>query len=89
MRVGHITTTRTYDKDVLTLPPLTRNPLRNALCLFLDDPFHPSLRLHKLSGKLKSHWSIFLDLRHRVIFRHGEKSGEVILISVGTHAIYE
>lgn len=39
------------------------------LKLFVKDPFHPQLRTHKLSGKLKGLWAFSIDYKYRVIFR--------------------
>lgn len=35
---------------------------------FTVDPFAPSLRTHKLSGKLKEFWSFSVDYDERVLF---------------------
>jgi len=44
---------------------------------------HPSLRLHKVSGRFGSVWSISIDMDVRVIFR---LKGELInLLGIGTH----
>jgi len=34
-----------------------RERFRAKLKAFIEDPFHPSLRTHKLSGKLKDYWT--------------------------------
>ncbi len=56
--------------------------------LFLQNPLHPSLRLHKLSGELSGYWSISLDRKNRIILQPLEDN-TYLLISIGTHAIYE
>ncbi|MFA5948023.1 MAG: type II toxin-antitoxin system mRNA interferase toxin, RelE/StbE family [Candidatus Gracilibacteria bacterium] len=56
--------------------------------LFRENPFYPSIRLHKLKGKLYGLWSISLDLRYRIIFKITD-DGVVLLVSIGTHAIYD
>lgn len=56
--------------------------------LFRANPFYPSLRLHKLHGKLQGLWSISLDFRYRIIFQSLE-NGDILFISVGLHAIYD
>ncbi|MFC1616235.1 type II toxin-antitoxin system YafQ family toxin [Patescibacteria group bacterium] len=55
---------------------------------FRDNPFHPSLRLHKLKGKLEGLWSISIDMKYRIIFKN-MKDGNILFISVGMHSIYE
>ena len=59
-----------------------------TVLLFQKNPFHPSLRLHQLEGKLKGYWSISIDLQYRIIFRFLD-NGDALFASVGTHAIYE
>jgi len=36
--------------------------------LFIDDPFDPKLKTHKLSGKLKGMWSFTIDYNLRLVF---------------------
>jgi mRNA-degrading endonuclease YafQ of YafQ-DinJ toxin-antitoxin module len=36
--------------------------------MFVDEPFHPTLKTHKLSGKLEGAWSFIIDYDCRVIF---------------------
>jgi addiction module RelE/StbE family toxin len=54
------------------------------LKLFAEEPYHPSLKTHKLTGKLKDYHSFRIDLDYRVIFEFVE-SEKVILIDIGTH----
>jgi len=56
--------------------------------LFKENPFHLSLRLHKLKGKLEGLWSISIDMKHRIIFKSLE-DGVILFVSIGMHAIYE
>lgn len=65
----------------------TKDRVKKALRLFVENPLHPSLRLHRLSGKLNRYWSISVDRKYRIILEREE--GFVVLVSVGTHAIYE
>jgi addiction module RelE/StbE family toxin len=52
--------------------------------LFTQDPFHPQLKTHKLSGKLKNLWSYSVDYDLRVIFYFENKS-KVVFIDIATH----
>ena len=55
--------------------------------LFRENPLHPSLRLHALTGKLKGLWSISVTKHYRIIFeRHTD--GVVVFVSIGNHDIY-
>ncbi len=51
---------------------------------FLENPFFPQLRTHKLSGKLAGQWAFSIDDDCRIVF---EFVGEdrVLLIDVGSH----
>ena len=64
---------------------------RYAKCIFIleNDPFHPSLRLHKLKGKLTDFHSISINMEYRVIYKNcyyrKYKNNEIIPIDIGTH----
>ena len=36
--------------------------------MFINEPYHPQLRTHKLSGQLKNLWSFSIDYDLRIIF---------------------
>lgn len=63
------------------------NKTTKQLKLFQLQPNHPSLRLHKLSGKLEDTWSISITRSVRMVFYyrilHEEK--RAVFISLGTH----
>ncbi|OGL59629.1 hypothetical protein A2752_00855 [Candidatus Uhrbacteria bacterium RIFCSPHIGHO2_01_FULL_46_23] len=56
--------------------------IKKQLSLFQTDPQHPSLRIHKLSGKLKNTWSISIDMSYRMIY---EISDTYYFFHIGTH----
>ena len=45
------------------------------------DPYHPSLRLHKLQGKLEGVFSVSINITYRIII----EDGKIILLDVGHH----
>jgi mRNA-degrading endonuclease YafQ of YafQ-DinJ toxin-antitoxin module len=51
---------------------------------FTIDPFDPSLRAHKLSGKLKELWSFSLDYDARVLFYFTD-DGKAVFVDIGSH----
>ena len=57
--------------------------LKEKLSVFSNDPLLPSLRLHKLQGKLATLWSISLSDSYRVIFAY-VKNG-IIFMDIGFH----
>jgi addiction module RelE/StbE family toxin len=65
-----------------------KNKFKEKLELLKEDPFHPFLKTHKLSGKLKDYMAFRVDYNIRVIFKFIEKN-KILLIDIGTHdAIY-
>ncbi len=57
---------------------------RSKLELFTVNPFHVSLRTHKLSGKLKEYWSFSIEYDLRVVFYFADKE-KVVFVDIGTH----
>ena len=49
------------------------------------NPFHPSLRLHKLQGKLDSLHSVSIDMQYRISIEFYIKDNRIIPINIGTH----
>lgn len=56
--------------------------------IFRKNPFHPSLKTHKLQGKLSEFWSFSVDYKYRIIFEFMENK-IVHFHSVGDHNIYD
>lgn len=65
------------DKDLTT-------QISKQLELFQLHPQHPSLRTHKLSGKMKNRWSISLSRSLRIIYILLE-TDEAYFIAIGSH----
>ncbi len=88
MEVKEIYYNDEFAKQFKNLPKIIQKKALKAEKFFRANPFHPSIRLHKLQGKLKDYWSISLDRKHRIIFLV-EQNGNIIFISIGKHSIYE
>ena len=58
--------------------------IRKQLSLFEENPKHPSLRTHKLTGNLKNHWSISITKSVRMVYIL-EKKDLAFFIDMGTH----
>ncbi len=56
-----------------------------TLTLLSDNPFHPSLRLHKLKGNLEEYHSVSIDMSYRIVIEFIIKDGEIIPIDIGSH----
>ncbi len=49
------------------------------------DPYHPSLHLHKLKGKLRDYHSISITMQYRVVIDFIIQDNEIIPIDIGVH----
>lgn len=56
-----------------------------ALEIFMNDPFAPQLKTHKLSGVLKDLWSFSVEYNIRVIFYFQKDPTGAVLVNFGTH----
>jgi len=56
-----------------------------TLTLLEHDPFHPSLRLHALKGRLTGLHSVSINIQYRITLELELREGEIILVSVGSH----
>ena len=74
---------RIYRKKVKNDDEL-KNRFWSAVEIFVKDPFQPSLRTHKLTGKLEGLWAFSVSYDCRVIFKFLSKT-EILLIDIGGH----
>ena len=49
------------------------------------NPFHTSLRLHRLSGSLSDLHSISINISYRITLEFLVEDGKIILVNVGSH----
>ena len=56
-----------------------------TLRLLEANPFHPSLRLHKLSGNLEKLHSVSLDMQYRITMEFYMEDEKIIPVNIGTH----
>ncbi|MCR4313764.1 MAG: type II toxin-antitoxin system RelE/ParE family toxin [Candidatus Uhrbacteria bacterium] len=77
-----------FKRGAKRLPVSLRPVIEERLELFQEDPFAPTLKTHKLEGKLRDYWSFSVDYRYRVIFSFEGKS-KILLHSVGDHSMYD
>ncbi len=74
---------RAYKKTLKSKPDLDKK-FWKLISLFERDPFHPMLKTHKLSGKLKGLWAFVVEYDCRVVFEFMGKD-KAILVDIGTH----
>ena len=56
-----------------------------TLAIIEQDPFHPSLRLHALEGRLSGLHAVSINLQYRITLELELHEQEIILVSVGSH----
>ena len=56
-----------------------------AIAILEVDPFHPSLRLHKLKGNLNEYYSVSINMEYRVVIDFLVVDNEIIPIDIGSH----
>lgn len=69
-------------------PELEKQYLK-SLQLLEANPFHPSLRLHQLSGRLSGLHSVSINLSYRITLEFLIQDQEIIPVNAGDHdAVY-
>ncbi len=58
--------------------------IEKQIKLFKENPNHPPLRKHKLSGKIENQWSISITMSIRMVYVHIDDD-LVIFVKIGTH----
>lgn len=57
--------------------------IKDTLKIFAQDPSHPSLRCHKLKGKLQNSWSISVNRSVRLVYI--DEGTSYYFFDLGTH----
>lgn len=69
--------------------PALRDRIFQVLDKVAEDPFHPALKTHKLSGQLKGLWACWVEYDCRIIFAFepdpNAEQEMIVLIDLGTH----
>lgn len=76
-----------FRKSFLDLPKEVQKAAKRKIIVFKNNPFTTSLRTHKLSGKLKKHWSFSVKGQYRIIFVF--EKNHAIFLDIGPHDIYK
>jgi mRNA-degrading endonuclease YafQ of YafQ-DinJ toxin-antitoxin module len=80
--------TNSYNKKAkrfLRKHPELQNQYSKTLQLLELNPSHPSLRLHRLQGRLNALHSVSINIGYRLTIELLIDKNEIIPISVGTH----
>jgi mRNA-degrading endonuclease YafQ of YafQ-DinJ toxin-antitoxin module len=73
------------ERRILKRHPDLKNRYHKTLGLLEQDPYHPSLRLHSLKGRLTGLHSASINLQYRITLEVEIRDQEIILVSVGSH----
>jgi mRNA-degrading endonuclease YafQ of YafQ-DinJ toxin-antitoxin module len=65
--------------------PEILNQYEKTLKLLEINPLHPSLRLHKLEGKLSDLFSVSINMTYRITIEFIIRENEIIPINIGKH----
>ena len=65
--------------------PELRSPYEKTLQLLELNPFHPSLRLHKLKGRLSDLHSVSINLSYRITIEFLIEGRTIIPVAIGSH----
>jgi addiction module RelE/StbE family toxin len=76
-------------KRLIRKNPQLRPLIEKTLQQLAEDPFHPSLRTHKLMGELSDIWACSVDYSYRILFEFVENvessSEAILLVNIGFH----
>jgi len=72
-------------KKFAVLHPEVIPQYEKTLKLLEVNPYHPSLGLHKLKGKLKELYSVSINIAYRICLDFIIDDNRIILIDVGSH----
>ncbi len=58
---------------------------KKTIEILSHNPHHPSLRLHKLQGKLSTYHSVSINIKYRIVIDFIIQNGVIILVDIGSH----
>jgi mRNA-degrading endonuclease YafQ of YafQ-DinJ toxin-antitoxin module len=83
-----LVSTQSYERQLAVFikrhPGLRESYTRTIRLLELN-PHHPSLRLHKLKGKLQEYSSVSINMKYRIMLDFIIRDDLIILIAIGSH----
>ena len=80
--------TKSYEKELkkfLKSYPDLIIKFCKTIKLLGDNPYHPSLRLHKLKGNLQDLYSVSINMQYLIMLDFIIRDDEVILLDIGAH----
>lgn len=77
-----------FKRSFKKLPACIQNDFERRIKIFFTNPFHPSLRTHKLRGNLADYYGFYLRDGFRVLFDF-EEPNIALLVNIGNHDDYQ
>jgi len=80
--------TKKYEKKskkFLKKHPNMLKKYEKTIYLLESNPYHPSLRFHKLQGNLEEFYSVSIDMSYRIIIDFVIMEDKIFLIDIGEH----
>ncbi len=65
--------------------PEIHGQYKKTLQLLELNPYHPSLRLHRLKGRLEGLSSVSINISYRIVIQFLIQGDEILLVNVGKH----
>jgi mRNA-degrading endonuclease YafQ of YafQ-DinJ toxin-antitoxin module len=72
-------------KRFIKIHPELVSQYEKTLSLLEINPYHPSLRLHNLTGKLSELYSVSINISYRISIYFLIEENKIIPIDVGSH----
>ena len=72
-------------RKFLNKHPEVHKQYRKTLQLLELNPYHPSLRLHKLQGRLDGLSSVSINISYRIVIELIIEGNEILLVNIGKH----
>jgi len=88
MKIKKIYYTKNFERKVRKLPSVLKSEIEKREQLFIEDPFNPTLKTHKLKSRLKNLWTFSISFKQRILFEFVNKN-KVLFFDVGGHEIYD
>jgi len=73
------------EKKFFKKPPDLLDRYERILKLLQINPFHPSLRLHKLNPPLEKFYSVSLNMKYRIIIDFVIEDEKIIFLNINIH----
>ncbi|MDO8582109.1 MAG: type II toxin-antitoxin system mRNA interferase toxin, RelE/StbE family [bacterium] len=77
-----------FIKSYKKLPTRIQSAAEERRKLFIENPFNPQLKTHKLQGKNHECWSFWVTREYRIKFIFLQEK-EILFLDIGTHDIYQ